>query len=225
MRLKSLLAAFLLLLCLNTNAQIDSSEISDEPSDWIKPTNDEKSRLGIIMGVQLSTLNGNEIPNNQAMFGLLGGGYGRINFKYGISIQQELQVSFRGGDFNTSPGNISSIRLLYFDAPFLLFKQLGNSSKHKIGLGVQYSHLYNTTLYYSKKSYPTGQAARLDKDDWLPLLAYQYQFDYFALQLIAKKGARNLNLGYEWPADGNANPLVNKGGNLNALILELNLIF
>ncbi len=225
MRLKGRFLVFGLFLCLNTQAQIDSSEISDEPSDWVKPNADEKSRLGIVMGVQMSTLTGTELSNNKAMFGLLGGGYGRINFKYGLSLQQALQVSFRGGDFNSGAANISAIRLLYLDAPFLIYKQLGKTNKHKLGAGIQYSHLYNTTLYYNNKSYPTGQSPRLNKNDWIPLLAYQYQFDYFAMQLIAKRGLRNLNLGYEWPADGNANPLINKGGSLNGLILELNLIF
>lgn len=50
--------------------------------------------------MQVSSLFGSALPDNALRFGLLGGGYGRINFKKGWSVHQELQISFKGSNFN-----------------------------------------------------------------------------------------------------------------------------
>jgi hypothetical protein len=67
-----------------------------------------------------------------------------------------------------------------------------------------------------------GGSPKLDNNDWSPVLMYQYQFDFFALQAAAKYGLRNLNLGNAWPE--NAKPL-NNSGSLNNASIELNIIF
>jgi hypothetical protein len=203
-------------------AQVDSTDYNDDPSDWFKPSENETSRLGIIMGTQISAIYGPAIPNSKALFGLLGGGYGRYNFKRGYSIQQALQVSFRGGNFQSDPGAIHSIKLLYLDAPLIIFKKLGKNSKQQLGFGLQYSNLLNSSMYLDSKSFPTGESPKLDKNDWSSIIAYQYQFEYFALQIASKIGNRNLNLGYDWPDF--AKPLNNKGS-LHNFALELNIIF
>ncbi|OYU97574.1 MAG: hypothetical protein CFE21_04580 [Bacteroidetes bacterium B1(2017)] len=224
MRMKRLFFMAFALSSLLASAQVDSTDYNDDDisMEWLKPSDDEKSRLGIIMGTQICTLTGTALPDNKPMFGLLGGGYGRINFRGGWSIQQELQVSFRGSNFKANPGDVGSFRFLYLDVPLLVFKQLGNKSKHKIGVGAQYSNLINGLMYLDKKSYPTAQAPKLDKNDWAAVLAYQYQFEYFALQCAVKSGFRNLNLGYAWPDLGK--PL-NNNGTLNNFAVELNIIF
>ncbi|MDZ4668670.1 MAG: hypothetical protein SGJ00_12420 [bacterium] len=206
----------------NTWAQSDSSDYEDESFSWLKPSDNEKSRLGIIMGLQLSTMLGNALPNNKLRMGLLGGGYGRINFRKTWSFQQEFYVSVRGSNFKAGNGDISAIKLLYLDAPLILFKQLKRNSPHKIGLGISYAHLINAALFIDNKSYPTGNQPSFNKNDWMPMLAYQYQLEFFAIQTKMKYGYRNLNLGVPWP--DNAKP-INNNGNINNLTFELSFIF
>jgi hypothetical protein len=222
MHIKWLSLIFLFLVYTKTWAQIDSSDYTEEPIFWSKPSENEKTRLGIKMGLQFCTLTGTALQNNTFRFGLLGGGYGRVNLKKGWSFQQEFQVSFRGSNFNSSSGEITSMKLLYLDAPLILFKQLKKKSPHKIGLGVSYAHLINSSLFIDNKSYPTGNAPDIDKNDWLAVVAYQYQFEFFALQAATKYGLRNINLGYAWP--DNAKP-INNNGSLNNLTFELSFIF
>ncbi|MBP7510341.1 MAG: outer membrane beta-barrel protein [Bacteroidia bacterium] len=216
---------FLFILILVTNnlwSQVDSTDNSDEPFFWNKPSEDEKSRLGIKMGMQVSSLFGSALPDNALRFGLLGGGYGRINFKKGWSVQQELQISFKGSNFNFPANQISAMKLLYVDAPFIIFKQLKKQSPHKIGLGVSYARLINSVLFVNDNPYPTGNQIDIDKNDWLAVGAYQYQFEYFALQGAAKYGLRNLNLGNPWP--DNSKP-INNNGTLTNFTIEFSIIF
>jgi hypothetical protein len=222
MRLKVLLLIIGNALCIASFAQTDSTDEAEEPIEWMKPSDNEKTRLGIVMGIQTATLFGNTLPSNKPMMGLLGGGYARYNFKRGFSLQQQFQVSFRGSNFNAAAGEISALRLLYLDFPLILYKKLNNKSKHRIGAGIQYARLVNTVMYIDTKSYPSGISPKLDNNDWSPVLMYQYQFDFFALQAAAKYGLRNLNLGNAWPE--NAKPL-NNSGSLNNASIELNIIF
>ncbi|MCG9879497.1 MAG: hypothetical protein MH472_02755 [Bacteroidia bacterium] len=218
---------FGLFFCLNTQqnwAQTDSTEESENEEVWYwsKASSEEFGRLGIKMGLQLTGLNGNTIPNYRPMFGLLGGAYGRINFKKTWSIQQEVHISFRGANYVAEPNGIKSLRLLYIDAPVYLMKQFSKNSPHKIGIGIQYAHMLSSALYIDNATFPTKTSPKLDRNDWLPTMAYQYQLDYFAFQVSAKYGLRNINLGYPWPE--NAKP-ENNNGKLHNFALELNIIF
>jgi hypothetical protein len=219
---------FLFSLILASNlvfGQSDSSsqyEDEDEFVFWTKPSSDEPFRLGIKMGMQLTGISGTAIPNPTPMFGLLGGGYGRINWKGGWSLQQEVQVSFRGSNYQADPGGIRSLRLLYIDAPLYLMKQFKRNGPHKIGIGVQFAHQISAAMYIDEKAFPTGSSPSLDKNDWLSAAAYQYQLNYFAVQVAGKYGMRNVNLGRPWPE--NAKPL-NNNEKLHNFVFELNLIF
>jgi hypothetical protein len=209
----------------NATAQTDSTDSDNDGESfslWVKPSSDEKSRLGIKMGMQITGISGNAIPNARPMFGLLGGGYGRINFKGGWSLQQEVQVSFRGSNYQSEANGIKSLRLLYIDAPLYLMKQLKRNSPHKLGVGMQYAHQISAAMYIDSKAFPTGVSPSLDRNDWMPSLAYQYQLDYFAIQVAGKYGLRNINLGNPWPE--NAKPL-NNNEKLHNFAFEVNLIF
>jgi hypothetical protein len=103
MRIKYFFLAFAFLNCIVLSAQTDSSDIEneDEPIEWIKPSDNEKTRLGIIMGMQMCGTPGGEISNFRPMVGLLAGSYGRINFKKGWSLQQGVLISFRGSNYKS----------------------------------------------------------------------------------------------------------------------------
>lgn len=226
MKAKSIfLCGIFCLVFLHPNwAQTDSTQENggEEIWYWSKPSSEEFGRLGIKMGIQVTGLNGNTIPNYRPMFGLLGGAYGRINFKKTWSIQQEVHISFRGSNYVAEPNGIKSLRLLYIDAPIYLMKQFSRNSPHKLGIGVQYAHMLSAALYIDNVTFPTKTSPKLDRNDWLPSVAYQYQLDYFAFQVAAKYGIRNINLGYDWPE--NAKP-DNNNGKLHNFAVELNLIF
>jgi hypothetical protein len=223
MQQKFLLIIFLLLSFGPVFAQEDSTDYDDEPNYWVKPSNDEKSRMGIVMGIQTSSLFGTALPDNGVLVGLLGGAFGRYNFvKSGWSVQQEAHISFRGGNFKADAGEISSLKLLYLDFPFIIFKRFSKKSLHRFGAGIQYSTLINSYMYVDNGSYPLGSSPKLDKNDWSPLLSYQYQFPFFAIQGCVKYGLRDINVGQPWPES--AKPF-NNNGNINNFVITANLIF
>lgn len=210
-------------------AQTDSTETTDEeidedPIPWVKATNEGVYRLGVKMGIQYCTLLGTYPLDNKAMFGLLGGGYGRLNHKSGWSLQHELYISFRGGKFKENPPDVGTLKILYLDVPVILLKKFGAKSRHRAGAGMQYSHAINALMFQDRSTMPTGTNPSIDKNDWSVLLCYQYQFDYVALQLMPKYGLRNINLGYPWPG-GDGISIPNKSGSMHNFAVEFNLLF
>jgi hypothetical protein len=93
---------------------------------------------------------------------------------------------------------------------------------HRFGAGIQYSTLINSYMYVDNGSYPLGSSPKLDKNDWSPLLSYQYQFPFFAIQGCVKYGLRDINVGQPWPES--AKPF-NNNGNINNFVITANLIF
>ena len=223
MHQKFFFIALLLLSFTPVFAQEDTTDYDDEPNYWVKPSNDEKSRIGIVMGIQTSTLFGTAFPENKLLVGILGGAFGRYNFvKSGWSIQQEAHISFKGSNYNGNAGEVSSLKLLYLDFPFVIYKRFSKKSNHRFGAGIQYSYLVNSYMYVDNGSYPLGSTPKLDENDWSPLVSYQYQFPFFAIQGCVKYGLRDLNLGQPWPES--AKPL-NNNGNINNFVITANLIF
>ncbi len=205
-------------------SQTDSLETddSDDDSKLVKPESEMRYKLGVKMGVQTFTFLGSEPKGSKLAFGLLGGGYGRVNFKKGYSIQTEIQVSLRGSNFESATGEISAIRLLYIDMPFLVFKALDKDLTHRIGLGPQLSDLASSEIYIDGNRHSSGFSPVFEKYDISAVLAYQYRLPYFSIQTALKYGVKNLNLNKPWP--NNAKPL-NTNKSIHNFSFELNLIF
>jgi hypothetical protein len=219
---------FCLILSLNlfvANAQTDSTENDpdDETFTFFKPGPEGKTRFGVKMGVQSSSLFGTEMKNQKPMFGILGGLYGRYHLSKRICLQAEAQLSFRGSSFNHgSSGEYSTIKLLYVDMPVMFFYEFGKDKNHSLGLGIQTSNLMSANMYFNGISIPGSKTPAMDKWDFLPVFAYQYRLPFFIFQSAAKYGLRDINLGQTWPNNGT--PLNNKGS-IHNFALEFNIIF
>jgi hypothetical protein len=219
---------FCLILSLNlfvANAQTDSTENDPEDDTFtlFKPGPEGKTRFGVKMGVQTSTLLGSEMDNQKLLFGILGGLYGRYHLNKTWCLQSEIQIAFRGSSFNNGEnGEYSTIKLLYADLPIILFYEFGKDKNHSIGAGLQASNQMSANMYFNGVSIPGGKSPSLNKWDFLPVLAYQHRFPFFILQSSAKYGLNNLNLGQPWPNNGK--PL-NNNGSIHNFALEFNIIF
>lgn len=211
--------------CLLASAQTDSTD-NDEFDDTFtlfKPGPEGKTRFGVKMGFQTSTLLGSEMDNQKAMFGILGGLYGRYHLNKRLCLQSELQISFRGSAFNHgSSGEYSTIKLLYADLPLMMFYEFGKDRNHSIGVGVQASNLISGNMYFNGISIPGGRTPNFYKWDVLPVLAYQRRFPFFILQSAAKYGLSNINLGEAWPNNGKPE---NNKGSIHNFAVEFNIIF
>ena len=205
--------------------QTDTNEFLDDDSKIAKPEPEGLLKLGIKMGTQLCTFVGSEVPNATLTFGLLGGGYARFNLSRKLknwSIQTELQISFRGSNFKYTDSSYSALRLLYIDLPVIVFKALDTKKNHRIGVGTQFSYLLNSAMYLGKVIYPTSSSPGLLKYDVSGIVAYQYHLPFFAIQVAAKYGLTNINIGAVWPDE--ASPK-NKNGAIRNFTVELNLLF
>jgi hypothetical protein len=215
-----------LLLCQSwAQAQTDSSETEEEtPIPWVKASDEGVYRLGIKMGFNLTSIYGSYPIDKGPRLGLLGGGFGRINFNKILSLQHEVLISFRGGRFNGNSPDIGAIKYLYLDFPLLIFVKPQPKSQHRIGTGIQFSHALNKLVFQDNNPYPADGNIPLDNNDWAIVTAYQYQLDYVAFQIALKGGLRNLNLGGPWPGNSGTT-IINKSGTMHNFALEFNLIF
>ncbi len=229
MRLHTYLLSLLLLLSgTELFSQIDSTNVEGEeeeaPIPWVKASDEGVYRLGIKMGFNLTAILGSYPIDKSPRLGLLGGGYGRINFNKSVSLQHELLISFRGGRFRGISPDIGAIKYLYLDVPLLLMIKPQPKSVHRIGAGMQFSHALNKLVFQDDNPYPADGSIPLDNHDWAIVGAYQYQMEYVAFQIALKGGLRNINLGRDWPGNSGAT-IANKSGSMHNFALEFNLIF
>jgi hypothetical protein len=141
--MKKTINIFLVLICFftinNLKAQVEEvadSTLQDDEVVLVKPEPDGKFKYGIKLGVQFSTLLGNENENNLTRFGINGGVYLRKKFKnekWGYQV--ELNGSLRGSYFKGGPNDYSLIRLVYLDLPTLLFVNVSKDQNNKILFG------------------------------------------------------------------------------------------
>jgi len=204
----------------NVSGQTDSTEEEESPIPWVKASEEGKYRLGIKMGLNFTSIYGSYPIDKGLMLGVLGGGFGRVNFSKLVSLQHEFLITFRGANFSGNSPDIGAIKILYLDFPAIIMLKPGPKSLHRFGAGMQYSHALNRLVFQDNNSFPTEGVVPLDKNDWAIVTAYQYQLEYIAFQIALKGGLRNLNLGGTWPGN-----ITNKSGSMHNFALEFNLIF
>jgi len=226
MSAKQLIFFLFLLSSIRLSAQVDSTEVdeNDETFSWAKPRKEGRYKLGVKMGLQLSSLLGGEMDNQRVLAGICGGAYGRLNStNQKWSLQTDVLVGFRGSNFNhPTNGSYSTIKLLYFDFPFVLYHRFGEEHKHALGLGLQLSLLSSANMYFSNIQVANSTKPDLKKSDWLPLLSYQYRGNWIGFQFSCKYGLINQNTGKVWPNNGT--PL-NSGKEIRNFTTELTLMF
>jgi len=219
---------FVIIACLFLNnvslGQTDSTEEEDTPIPWVKASEEGKYRLGIKMGFNVTSIFGSYPIEKGLRLGILGGGFGRINFNKTVSLQHELLITFRGANFKGNSPDIGAIKFLYLDFPAMLMFKPVPKSQHRLGAGIQYSHALNKLVFQDNNTFPAEGNIPLDNNDWALITAYQYQLDYIAFQICLKGGLRNLNLGRDWPGNNNT-PINNKLGSMHNFALEFNLLF
>jgi hypothetical protein len=205
--------------------QTDSTEeVEETPIPWVKASEEGKYRLGIKMGFNLTAIYGSYPIDKGLRLGVLGGGFGRLNFNKSLCLQHELIISFRGGNFNGISPDIGAIKFLYLDVPVIFLVKPNPKSQHRFGGGLQFSHALNKLVFQDNNTFPSEGNIPLENNDWAVVTAYQYQLDYIAFQFSLKAGLRNLNLGSDWP--GSSGTIINnKLGSLHNFALEFNLLF
>ena len=222
-----ILFVILISLFLNNTllGQTDSTEeVEEQPIPWVKASDEGRYRLGIKMGFNITAIYGSYPIDKGARLGVLGGGFGRVNFNKTISLQHELLITFRGGNFKGTSPDIGAIKFLYLDFQVMLMVKPGPKSQHRFGAGAQFSHALNKLVFQDNNTFPAEGNIPLNNNDWSLVTAYQYQLDYIAFQICLKGGLRNINLGRDWPGNNNL-PINNKLGSMHNFALEFNLLF
>ncbi|MCK6609716.1 MAG: hypothetical protein L6Q78_01650 [Bacteroidia bacterium] len=223
-----LLISWLLASLFKVQAQTDSlttDEVdeNDETFSLYKPGPEGTWKLGVKMNLNFSSLFGSEMKSQKLLTGIGGGAYGRWNPNKKFALQAEGLIGFRGSNFNHGAnGEYTTIKMLYADFPFIGFLKFGNEGVHQVGIGIQYSRLLNSSMYFKGGSSYGSKKPEFSADDWLPLLAYQYKTNWVSFQIAAKYGLKNINLGKSWPENGI--PL-NSGGEIRNFTTEFSLMF
>ncbi len=226
--MKKTINIFLVLICFftinNLKAQVEEvadSTLQDDEVILVKPEPDGKYKYGIKLGVQFSTLLGNENENNLTRFGINGGVYLRKKFKnekWGYQV--ELNGSLRGSYFKGGPNDYSLIRLVYLDLPTLFFVNVSKNQNNKILFGPQFSYLLTSAIYKGEASVAYNSEPNLNKFDILACAGYQVRLGHVAIQSLFKYGLININNGLLPEVSPKS-----QGKNMNNFSFELNFIF
>lgn len=208
------------------HAQVEElidSTLEEDESRPVKVLPDDKYKLGIKLGCQLSTLIGEENSNNTSNFGLNGGVYMRRKFKsekWGYQI--ELNGSFRGSNFIPKDNEYSAIRLFYLDMPLLCFINLTKDENHKILFGPQVSYLLTSSIYKGAFLDRYDSIPNIKKVDLLACVGYHFSLGHVSFQTMLKYGFMSIN---------DKNGLLqgikptNTGKSMNNFIFEINFLF
>jgi hypothetical protein len=203
--------------------EVIDSTLEEDESRPVKVLPDDKYKLGIKLGCQLSTLIGEENSNNTSNFGLNGGVYIRRKFKsekWGYQI--ELNGSFRGSNFTPKDNEYSAIRLFYLDMPLLCFINLTKDENHKILFGPQISYLLTSSIYKGTFLDRYDSIPNIKKVDLLACVGYHFRLGHVSFQTMLKYGFMSIN---------DKNGLLqgikptNTGKSMNNFIFELNFLF
>lgn len=221
----SLILAFTLLVNFAALAQVDEVIDSTLEEDEVRPVKalpDDIYKFGIKLGCQFSTVTGTENAENTFRFGINGGVYMRKKFKsQKWGYQVELNGSIRGSSFNAvKDDDYSALRLVYLDVPTYLFVNLTKDENQKILFGPQFSYLLSSTLYKGSSGMAYDKTPRVNDLDVLACLGYHHRLGHISIQTVCKYGFLNANNGLI----DEALPK-NKGGSMNNLVFELNLVF
>ncbi len=226
--MKKTINIFLVLICFftinNLKAQVEEvadSTLQDDEVILVKPEPDGNYKYGIKLGVQFSTLLGNENENNLTRFGINGGVYLRKKFKnekWGYQV--ELNGSLRGSYFKGGPNDYSLIRLVYLDLPTLFFVNVSKNQNNKILFGPQFSYLLTSAIYKGEASVAYNSEPNLNKFDILACAGYQVRLGHVAIQSLFKYGLININNGLLPEVSPKS-----QGKNMNNFSFELNFIF
>jgi len=203
--------------------EVIDSTLEEDESRPVKVLPDDKYKLGIKLGCQLSTLIGEENSNNTSNFGLNGGVFIRRKFKsekWGYQI--ELNGSFRGSNFTPKDNEYSAIRLFYLDMPLLCFINLTKDENHKILFGPQISYLLTSSIYKGTFLDRYDSIPNIKKVDLLACVGYHFRLGHVSFQTMLKYGFMSIN---------DKNGLLqgikptNTGKSMNNFIFELNFLF
>ncbi len=177
-------------------------------------------KAGVKMGAGLFMLAGEEANKPFPAFGLAGGAYFRYRFSEHWALQNELNITIRGGKFRNKANEYGTIRTYTMDVPVLLLRGLDEQNINNILFGVQYSYLLNSLLYKVDAQLAETQQPNLNKHDIFLIGGAQFYTPWVGFQLALKYGFLNVNNGLI-----STIPPANQGKMLRNLAFEFTFIF
>ncbi|MES2558588.1 MAG: outer membrane beta-barrel protein [Bacteroidota bacterium] len=216
---------FMLLLsgAFMSTAQTDTTQTEEEDNSeatLVIPPINEQLKVGIKFGTGVSTLVGNELKNPVPAYMLTGGAYLRYRFKPHWFIQPEVNISFKGSNFDNGVLQYESLRMYYVDVPVLLMRGLNKQNTSNVFAGLQYSRVLNTYLYLTDEQIPVSPSPAIKQHDLAAVLGTQFHTPFVGFQIAAKYGLFDINNGLL----PNLDP-PNTGKDIHHFVVEINLLF
>ncbi len=196
--LKNILLIIFFSMSLSALAQEPQDSLQDEEEDEriVVPPMNEKTKLGIKIGLGTAIMLGKEPNHPRPSLCLDGGMYFRYRFTRHWSVQPELTITYRGSNFSNSTDEYGSIRSYYLDFPLLLMYGLNENNTRNIVGGVQYSRLLNASIYkVGALGSPEEGAPALNNNDLLLIGGMQWHTPFVGFQVFLKYGLFNANKG------------------------------
>lgn len=204
-------------------AQTDSTEtdsLEDEELVLVIPPINEQLKAGVKMGTGMGIMIGGELQNPKPKYMISGGAYLHYRFSKHWSLQPEVNVAFKGSNFDNGPDEYGSISMYTLDVPLLLMYGFNEKNTVNVFVGGQYSYTLNRSMYLKSAQVPVTPTPSMRKDDWFGIVGGQFHRPFLGFQIALKYGFCNLNTGLS----PNLNP-PNTGKDIHQMVLELNILF
>ena len=223
MKTKTLVCLFFFFI-VQAYAQTEESGIDSLTNDnegvLVIPPLNEQLKVGIKFGTGATMMLGEELQNPRLSYMISGGAYLRYRFAKHLSLQPELNISFRGSNFANGNNQYSKIVMYYIDLPVLFMYGFNEKNTSNLLAGFQYCRLLNSSLYLTNEPTPVSSAPKFKNNDLMAVLGAQFHTPFIGFQLAAKYGLIDLNNGLL----PNLNP-TNTGKDIHQFVVELNVLF
>lgn len=183
---------------------------------------DEKFRMGLRIGVGITTLRGSALENPTSKRGFVAGAYARYRVNKSIDFSTGVEASFRGSRFNNGDSGYSQIALVYTDFPALFMIKTGRTSNTRLVVGYQASALLKSSLFVGKTPVYSKLDLPLRQMDHLGVLGVSFDGELTGVNFYFKYGFRNINRGVNYT---DVRPKQDKTGDITNMAFEIAINF
>ena len=183
---------------------------------------EDKFRVGLRIGMGVTTIKGGELENPTTKRGFVAGAYSRYRFSNWLDFSTGLEASFRGSRFDNGDSGYSQVGLVYTDIPALFMIKTGNDGKFRTVIGYQASALLKSSLFVGPDPVYRKLGLPLRQMDHMAVFGFTLDGVITGLNFYVKYSLRDVNSGINYPE---IRPEQGKGKEIRNLAFELGINF
>lgn len=182
----------------------------------------ENFRMGLRVGVGITTIRGGELENPTSKRGFVAGAYARYRLNRMMDFSTGVEASFRGSNFNNGDDAYYQVALVYTDFPALFMIKTGAKSKLSMVFGYQASALLKSSIFVKPDPIADRFGLPLKQMDHMGVIGVTLDGEITGLNFYIKYSLRDINSGVNYP---DIRPAQGKGQEIRNLAFEIGINF